>query len=595
MINNVRSDLLRAMVCSVIASIRIMHQDGYQDMNYTNLFHHILSHESPRKLSVKRVTLNLKPKASAVVLGEYPTLITSDLNGHYHGKYKCIDGRGQGCVAMTAAAYVEIQKLANFVVLISDEDIKKIFTQALGFLKATTRTALLELLQIYHPRDYRGCENEQVMCVGVEDSWVVEAISRAIRTLIIVDGGNSPTAKSRIELWKEMERRGLLVHRTLPNPKILESLSLYDWREFLNKERHFLKIPRGSMIEEHQEGENTLRAGNQRIFAMGRNKNLLPGYWEIHPSTTLWVRDQHRINDVFLAHTEKLIHGTWKNIHILHLHEEEHVTAPFGWDETLPVRNGFLIDGTAGAAIDDSLFLVGGKSNSEEVLQLNLETEKWCELPNMKEKRTRAALVMKDPHTILVLGGQDPQTRNYLSSCECLDIRMLKPLKFPDLPYSLSDHAVTVSHQYIYISGGWDGQQSLGQVHRMKVNEVGPWETLPSFKIARFNHGMVEDSAGKLLAIGGRYKRPEQRDSIYVQETEKFTEDGWKSDGELPLIRVRLDCQNCQTIRSQLNPLEWFNGVEFQRFPLSVADLVRKMEHQLARYSLSLQGLPNRL
>ena len=141
------------------------------------------------------------------------------------------------------------------MVLVSNEETRQMFTDALEMMG---RKEPEESPLIYHVKDYRGCEDHGVMCVGVEDAWMVEGISRAIHTLFIIDGGTAAAVRSRMGLWMEMERRGFLVHRPLPSSNDCEShfdggcmasiqeaiasLSNDDWRT-LNARSVFLKVP----------------------------------------------------------------------------------------------------------------------------------------------------------------------------------------------------------------------------------------------------------------------------------------------------------------------------------------------------------------
>ncbi|CAG0885989.1 unnamed protein product [Darwinula stevensoni] len=214
---------------------------GCWDVGFPHLLHHVLSHESPLELQVKPGTLNTRPQPSSLVFGEKPALVTPPAGLHYHGGWKCIGGRGRGCIAVTAAAlFHQSQSQENFVVLVSDEEIQKTFTKALELMTSASKSAAREPPPIYQVKDFRGCEYPGVMCVGVEDSWMVEGISRAIQSLFIVDGGTSAAARSRMGLWTEMERRGKLLHRPLTSPKALDSLSDDDWKA-LNQTSLFLK------------------------------------------------------------------------------------------------------------------------------------------------------------------------------------------------------------------------------------------------------------------------------------------------------------------------------------------------------------------
>ena len=122
------------------------------------------------------------------------------------------------------------------MVLISVEEIRRIFSEALKLIKAD------EGPQIYHPKAYRGMESSTVMCVGIEDSWVVEAISRAVRNLLIVEGvANRPIVANRMRVWEELEGKGFLRHHTQASSPTLDLLSEDDWKA-LNRQSHFLKV-----------------------------------------------------------------------------------------------------------------------------------------------------------------------------------------------------------------------------------------------------------------------------------------------------------------------------------------------------------------
>ncbi|CAG0901768.1 unnamed protein product, partial [Darwinula stevensoni] len=481
---------------------RVVVLRGCRDVGFPRLLHHVLSHESPKELRVKPGTLNTRPQPSSLVFGEKPILITSPSDGHYHGKWKCIGGRGRGCVAVTAAAYFHSQELGDVVVLISDGEIRVTFTEALRLMKIASGVNQGEVPRIYHPKEYRGCESSQVMCVGIEDSWVVEGISRAIRTLFIVDGGTSSVAQSRMRLWMEMDRRGLL-HRTQSSFHALVSLSSNDWIE-LDQISHFLKDPSRSKKEEDARRVVCPSAGLQRIFAMARGQDLRAGMWEVHPSQTLWVNSPGGIGDVYLAHSGRLIHGTGGEVRILHLEEKDPREAPYRWDEVL--RNPLqFIRSTTGCIIQNSLFLLG---------------------------------MILDPHTILVLGGQDFEAEKQVSSCEYLDVRTGQWSSFQDIPLPLSGLAATVYHDQLYISGGWDGMESRREVWRCRV-KGGQWEELPCLNNPRGHHGMMGNGKGGLSVIGGLFQRGSQYEEVL--ETETFTLDvrgGWVNQGTFPFDKI---------------------------------------------------------
>ncbi|CAG0888878.1 unnamed protein product [Darwinula stevensoni] len=464
-------DLKKFKLSSEIG-VRII-KKGFLDVGFSHLLRYILSHESPRELRVKPGTLNTRPEPSSLVFGVKPTLITPPIQTHYHGGFKCIGGRGRGCVAVTAAAHLLSHNIENVIVLISDEEILGIFTEVLGLVEEKRGAAGSEVLQIYHPRDYRGCESSQVMCVGIEDSWVVEGISRAIRTLFIVDGGTSAAAQSRMGLWKEMKRKDA-----------------------------------------------------RRIFAMGIGEDGRGGIWEVlDHSSTLWVQGPCGTDDVVLVHSHRLIQCRGKEVKILHLGEKDPRQGPYEWDEAFHIPHPFRVNGTAGVVIHDTLFLLGGQDIPQEGRRLDLSSETWLNLPEMRLRRSRATSMMRDPYTILVLGGEDPETRRPLSSWECLDTRMRQWFPFPhDMPLPVSGHAVTTYNSHVYISGGWDGREAREEVWRCGINGDENWEELPSLNIKRHDHGMMGDVAKGLSIIGGRYiSEPEE--TVEVLETETLTLD----------------------------------------------------------------------
>ncbi|CAG0892863.1 unnamed protein product [Darwinula stevensoni] len=244
--------------------VRIL--NGCQGVGFPRLLSHVLSHESPSELRVKPGTLNTRPQPSSLVFGVRPTLVTPPIGLHYHGGWKCTGGRGRGCIAITAAAVFHSLSQGNIVVLVSDEEIRNIFTEALGMMGSKVGSTAREPPRIYRVKDYRGCENSGVMCVGVEDAWMVEGISRAIQTLFIVDGGTSAAAQSRMGLWMEMDRRGLLLHRPLPSSNVLESLSDDDWRA-LDEKSLFLKIPKDTEMDEDARRGISSPEGNSKPVA----------------------------------------------------------------------------------------------------------------------------------------------------------------------------------------------------------------------------------------------------------------------------------------------------------------------------------------
>ncbi|CAG0894662.1 unnamed protein product [Darwinula stevensoni] len=216
--------------------------------------------------------------------------------------------------------------------------------------------------------------------------------------------------------------------------------------------------------------------GALKIFAMGNDENGRFGMWEL-PKNTLWVQEEHSLLDVFLAQSSMLIHGTGGEVRILHLEGKDPHEAPHGWDHKLRIPPDFLVEGTSGVGIQDSLFLLGGKRNPCSGSRLDLHSYTWVDLPLMTQGREDAASVMLDAHTILALGGVNPKNGKTLSSCVRLDVRTREWIPFPsEIPLPISSHAVTLYDDHVYISGGFRDDESRGDVWKCGVNGGGPWE-----------------------------------------------------------------------------------------------------------------------
>ncbi|CAG0891165.1 unnamed protein product [Darwinula stevensoni] len=58
-------------------------------------------------------------------------------------------------------------------------------------------------LELVHPKDFRGCESSAVVTLNVEDSWLLESISRARTSLFIID-----CMPEHQIVWRTMEEEG---------------------------------------------------------------------------------------------------------------------------------------------------------------------------------------------------------------------------------------------------------------------------------------------------------------------------------------------------------------------------------------------------
>ncbi|CAG0892573.1 unnamed protein product [Darwinula stevensoni] len=411
----------------------------------------------------------------------------------------------------------------NIVVLISEEETRGVFTEALRMLKAASASTM-EDVKVYHPKDYRGCESAQVMCVGLEDSWVVEGISRATRTLFIVDGGNHPAARTRMGLWRQMERDGLLIHCS--QAASVAILSQQDWRALNTKITPDLP----TIFNIFKYGASVI---SKKLLLC---RSLWGQLWrKTQGERHRLKKDSYSNKDFFLADSDRLIHGGKEKIHILYLGGKNPRVSAYEWDEVLHIPDPYLIHATTGVVIGDSLFLLGGEGDPQGAHRLDLGSETWTTLSPMKAMRKNAGSVMWDPHTILMLGGWDPEARKCLSSCEYLDTRTKQWSLFPcDIPAPISAHAATLHKDHVYISGGSDGTETRGDGWRYSVTRRGEWELLPSLSKKRSFHGMVEDSSGGLSVIGGSFRLGLESTEVLETETLPTDEEGWVIQEKLP-------------------------------------------------------------
>ena len=273
---------------------------------------------------------------------------------------------------------------------------------------------------------------------------------------------------------------------------------------------------------------------------MGKCEERRMGLWELdQPPYIPWLYEAHSQGDAFFAHSNMLIHGAREKVSILHLEEKDPSEAPYRWDHKFTIEPRFNVEGTTGAVTCDSIFLVGGLKNPHEGRRMDLKTEEWTPLPQLKEGRIDAASMMWDPHIYFILGGRDSSGRS-LFSCEYLDTRTGVWFPFSrKIPLPLSGHAVTAYNDHAYISGGFSDGESRDEVWRCRISEQGPWDQLPSLKFKRHDHGMIEDGSGGLSVISGCYQYREKTKAVLEMETLTLGEQGeWETVGRLPFLNL---------------------------------------------------------
>ncbi|CAG0884497.1 unnamed protein product [Darwinula stevensoni] len=174
------------------------------------LLNHIRENETQTHLRLEAKSLPTASRPGAIVHGLKPKYITMNYHcGDHHLSYSC---KGQNhCMSYVGAflcfrfALTQAinEKLSLVPVLISDGEL-------MSALEAFSGNHVAKL-QFLHPKDFRGCEAKACISVNVEDSWLLESVSRARTDLYIID-----CLQDHQHVWQTMLEEGRLEEIVIP-------------------------------------------------------------------------------------------------------------------------------------------------------------------------------------------------------------------------------------------------------------------------------------------------------------------------------------------------------------------------------------------
>ncbi|CAG0894188.1 unnamed protein product [Darwinula stevensoni] len=203
------------------------------------LLSHICNNEArfPLRLGFKSLPTDSRP--GALIYGPKPKFITM--------KYSCpgshleMECKGQkNCMPYIGAYICFLFVLEQGIsgepvhVLVSD-------TKLMKFLRKITKDRGKELL-FFHPKDFRGCETSLSINVNVNDSWLLESLSRAKTDLFIID-----CLPEHQQLWDAMKEEGKVEIQKAPEDFKLDEDTLAD----LDNCGSFLLHSRVNICDEH--------------------------------------------------------------------------------------------------------------------------------------------------------------------------------------------------------------------------------------------------------------------------------------------------------------------------------------------------------
>ncbi|CAG0897331.1 unnamed protein product [Darwinula stevensoni] len=192
------------------------------------LLHHIYNNETCNPLQMAAKTLPTGSRPGAWVIGSKPKRISM--------KYLCpgshldLSCKGQECCLPYIGAYVCFlsalsQEILGEVVYVLMPDRK-----LMNFLQ-TISGEHARRLHFFHPEEFRGCESSVTITVNVDDSWILESLSRAKTHLYIID-----CLPEHQQVWRTMQEEGRIEEEVLTHNVPLESgilLSLNNIGKFL--------------------------------------------------------------------------------------------------------------------------------------------------------------------------------------------------------------------------------------------------------------------------------------------------------------------------------------------------------------------------
>lgn len=211
------------------------------------------------------------------------------------------------------------------------------------------------------------------------------------------------------------------------------------------------------------------------------------------------------------------------------------------WDH---VCEGISIEDSAVCSSKKSIFVVGGKTNGKQLWELDTNTLKWNQLPDMKhDRKSPAAAVMGNTKPrIFVAGGYSVTKTTVLNTMECYHVtdKQWKPIK-NTMCMPRFQASMIVKNDKVYVVGGknmeknWDSAECYDRA-------TEKWKLCDGELTERKLRSPLINFEGKIYSIGGQ-----ECTSIEVlEETGKSSK--WKYIGSLDDSNKKMQCVAYQPI-----------------------------------------------
>ncbi|CAG0889786.1 unnamed protein product [Darwinula stevensoni] len=189
------------------------------------LLSHIFENETNTPLRQNARNLPTASRASALVEGPKPKYISLKYN--CPGKHNSLLCRGSKHCMPYIGAYIcfhseltltQLKEKSVFV-LMSNVKLKDYLKSSLMGDRRSEVEGRAEDFQFFEPRKFRGCESSVILTVNVEDTWLLESISRARTMLFIID-----CLPDHLQVWRTMKEVGRIDEVEIPQTAIEEKV-----------------------------------------------------------------------------------------------------------------------------------------------------------------------------------------------------------------------------------------------------------------------------------------------------------------------------------------------------------------------------------
>lgn len=250
-------------------------------------------------------------------------------------------------------------------------------------------------------------------------------------------------------------------------------------------------------------------------FLLNFHVNSPQGTWDIHPIPTDIRRSADAVSDgniIYLRQAEK--------------------AALYQFDASTGAQISPVIDckylRCSLVMVQNQLVTIGGAVTKEKMAPrsnelLGIVNGQWQEvLPHMPTKRSRttALTYTQDGKTVIIVIGGEDERYTILTTIEVLDVTRGSWYKAQGLPDPRCCSSGTIVNGYIYILGGWRGDDAVSSVLRCSVEKLlktcksaanesqestrtapSIWETLPNLPV---EEAACTSFCNTLLVVGGR-------------------------------------------------------------------------------------------